>query len=909
MTKQNLLVVDADPRSLRVLEVSLRNAGYNVAGCPSVGKALEILHTNKPDLILSETAFNDMDGFEFVEQLRDSPEWSDIPFMFLSSDESIESKIRGLELGVEDYLTKPIYIREVIARVGIELARQAREGLARRTGDARTRFSGSLTEMSVVDLLQTIDVSRKSGVLNLTSSDGEQGLISFDSGAVIHAAVDDLRGEDAVYRLLLMRDGSFDLEFRPVSLVERTVHRTTQAMLMEGMRRLDEWSRLSELLPPFSTVLEVDGEVLRERLHDTPDDHNTMVRLIDGSNPISDALRAHGGDYVDALRKLVDLYFEGIIREVGEVKGSIPVLAEARMPVSTAPPREPVDTIPGPGPGPQPSLTPIAIPAVGRVPFDEAALHSEPTVRPSSLAARLEGEVSPRGPHASDRAPAAESEQVPTPESLASPRSTPASDGAPKPASKPATESSAPDVRLPSPQPPTVAAPPVAFEVEGLDRWAPAPAPSTPTLRDSEPGEFQDGGSVIDWAGRAPEEAKPEGRQARKTMEVGEWDRSLEELRADPEVAEAIAIIDSEPPPGPFVRSTPPRETGAVESSARPEQPNEASPSQAADHRPGEPGQTVGSVPISGEDSPVHSRPTRVSSARATVESEVASPQEEPTEASPPATIEEPTREEEERRPPLATPPVAPASTRASREAVRRSGSGRWVVGTLALGAAAVAAYLVFFDDSERRAGEAALAETDTFTYRRPASADRPSSLSVPRPVTGTGSAPQVALDPSTVEPAVTPVGSGRDERASGRSALEDSPSPAPDEESGAAVDGGDSKTSGEDSYEAQLELARRLKRGSRATAAYRRAIELNPKGGEALAEFGRLQLARGHTREAAQLAERATALDPSNALAWVVLGASRQDRGDSQGARQAYRSCVKLGKGRYVQECRSMLR
>ena len=107
MTKQNLLVVDADPRSLRVLEVSLRNAGYNVAGCPSVGKALEILHANKPDLILSDTTFSDLNGFEFVEQLRQNSEWSHIPFMFLSSDGSIESKIRGLELGVEDYLTSP----------------------------------------------------------------------------------------------------------------------------------------------------------------------------------------------------------------------------------------------------------------------------------------------------------------------------------------------------------------------------------------------------------------------------------------------------------------------------------------------------------------------------------------------------------------------------------------------------------------------------------------------------------------------------------------------------------------------------------------------------------------------------------------------------------------------------------
>ncbi|MGB5684000.1 MAG: tetratricopeptide repeat protein, partial [Polyangiales bacterium] len=109
--------------------------------------------------------------------------------------------------------------------------------------------------------------------------------------------------------------------------------------------------------------------------------------------------------------------------------------------------------------------------------------------------------------------------------------------------------------------------------------------------------------------------------------------------------------------------------------------------------------------------------------------------------------------------------------------------------------------------------------------------------------------------------------------------------------------------------YDAQLALARRLKRGSRAVAAYRRAIALDPQGADALAELARLMLARQHTREATELAERATAIDPSNALAWVTLGAARQMRGDRQGARQAYQNCAKLGKGKYVAECRAMLR
>ena len=105
------------------------------------------------------------------------------------------------------------------------------------------------------------------------------------------------------------------------------------------------------------------------------------------------------------------------------------------------------------------------------------------------------------------------------------------------------------------------------------------------------------------------------------------------------------------------------------------------------------------------------------------------------------------------------------------------------------------------------------------------------------------------------------------------------------------------------------MALARRLKRGSRASAAYRRAIELNPEGSPALAEFALLMLARNHTREAAELAERATAVDPANSLAWVTLGSARQMRGDGQGARHAYQNCVKLVTGKSVSECRAMLR
>ncbi len=814
MTKQNLLVVDADPRSLRVLEVSLRNAGYNVAGCPSVGKALEILHVNKPDLIISDTTFSDLNGFEFVEQLRQNSEWSHIPFMFLSSDESIESKIRGLELGVEDYLTKPIYIREVVARVGIELARQTRAGLAHQSSNARTRFSGSLSEMSVVDLLQTIDVSRKSGVLTLVSVDGQAGMISFDSGAVINATVEDLVGEDAVYRQLLWRDGTFDLEFRRVTLSERTVHRTTQALLMEGMRRLDEWSRLSELLPSFDTALEVDADMLRERLREMPDEQNETLRLIDGQRTVGEVLRAHGGDHVEALRKVVDLYFEGTVREVGRILESIPILTEVSVRSSAPRFKEGINTIPGPAGLPTPG---VAVPGAPRLPKMEAPSTSTSVTAPEMQA------VPPRKEDASHPqrggASAPPSETMSTPVSLPSPAT--------------ADDLVLEDAITTPSGSPTALAPPNDSPSEAELGWQPAPPPARP--RQKTPTGFQAarpessmyaGGTILNWAGRVPATNKVEDVSTRETVEVGQWDSTLDELRDDPEVEEAIVAIDSDPPPGPFVRSTPPTDRVIDEAVERDEE----------QHR----------------DAVIDYH--------------------EPPDVDPPplqyAQVFDDDAGEASIREPRAVQPSSIVPRHPAKPTMLP-----WALLVLAIGCG-VAAVVYLMSPAPAPAPV-------PVAVSAPVSAPVPAAVSAPAPV-------PVAV-PAPV-PAPAPVA-------------------ASDSAGGASPPPIFPATGAADTYEAQLALARRLKRGARASAAYRRAIELNPEGGAALAELARLMLARNHTREAAELAERATAIDPTNALAWVTLGAARQARGDRQGARQAYQNCAKLGKGRYVSECRAMLR
>ena len=321
MAKKSLLLVDADPRSLRVLEVSLRKAGYSVATCRDAQSALETVDLSEPDLILSDTRLPGMNGFELVEELRKQDGNDAIPFMFLSSDSSVESKVRGLELGVEDYLTKPIYIKEIITRINLTLQRQEREGLAKRTSISKTRFTGSLGDMGLVDLLQTIDISRKSGVLELTGESGQRGSISFRDGQLVDAEMGRLAAENAIYRLLLWSEGEFEIDFRPVR-VEPRITASTQAILMEGMRRIDEWGRLLEQIPSLDNVFEVSEEELVERLAEIPDEINHILRHIDGRRSLLQVVDAAGGDDLETLTAITKLYFEGIVYPTGRTVGA-----------------------------------------------------------------------------------------------------------------------------------------------------------------------------------------------------------------------------------------------------------------------------------------------------------------------------------------------------------------------------------------------------------------------------------------------------------------------------------------------------------------------------------------------------------------------------------------------------------
>lgn len=314
MAKEQLLLVDADARSLRVLEVSLRKAGYNVTVANDGEEALRHVESSPPDLVLSDTKLPKLDGYAFVRRLKERPEWARIPVVFLTSQRSVEDKIRGLELGVEDYLTKPIFVRELLARVQLLLARREKDTMAMQRPaqtSAKTHFSGSIADMTVVDLLQTFEVSRKTGIVHLRAG-LRAAHIYFREGKVVDAELGSLSGEEAIYRALTWNEASFEVSFEPVTRPD-VIESSTQGILMEGMRRLDEWSRITEQLPPLDRALEVDHEELAARIGEIPDEVNGILRLVDGKRTTLEVIEESPFEDLSTISTLSKLYFEGLL--------------------------------------------------------------------------------------------------------------------------------------------------------------------------------------------------------------------------------------------------------------------------------------------------------------------------------------------------------------------------------------------------------------------------------------------------------------------------------------------------------------------------------------------------------------------------------------------------------------------
>jgi signal transduction histidine kinase len=121
MPSNSILIVDDTPNNIRLLFDVLDSAGFDISVVKSGETALEKLHQIQPDLILLDVMMPGIDGFETCRRIKSNPDTKDIPIIFMTALSDVDNKVGGLQLGAVDYITKPIQVEEVLARVRVHL--------------------------------------------------------------------------------------------------------------------------------------------------------------------------------------------------------------------------------------------------------------------------------------------------------------------------------------------------------------------------------------------------------------------------------------------------------------------------------------------------------------------------------------------------------------------------------------------------------------------------------------------------------------------------------------------------------------------------------------------------------------------------------------------------------------------
>ena len=136
--KNRILIVDDDPHAIEILTRMLGREGYDCLNASSGAAALETVRGRPVDVILLDVMMPEMDGLQVCEHLRGDDTLRQIPVILLTAKDDMETRARGMALGVSEYLTKPINKRELFTRIAAQL--HSRE-LNRRLSETAAAFN------------------------------------------------------------------------------------------------------------------------------------------------------------------------------------------------------------------------------------------------------------------------------------------------------------------------------------------------------------------------------------------------------------------------------------------------------------------------------------------------------------------------------------------------------------------------------------------------------------------------------------------------------------------------------------------------------------------------------------------------------------------------------------------------
>jgi CheY-like chemotaxis protein len=236
-----ILVADDNPLVLDLIASGMEPHCEVTRAADGADALLKVID-NPPDLILCDYKMPGLDGRQLYDKLRGREQTRHIPFIFVASRSDIEERLRPLVEGVEEFIAKPFFLKDLVRAAKKVVDRLHLEKLQKQASRPGV-IQGRLEEMSILDLMQSLEMGQKSCRLTLRNA-GQRCELFFASGQCRDANLGDLDGDAAVFEAVRWIAGDFEIDFNGANASERTTTtRSTTGLLMEAMRLMDEATR------------------------------------------------------------------------------------------------------------------------------------------------------------------------------------------------------------------------------------------------------------------------------------------------------------------------------------------------------------------------------------------------------------------------------------------------------------------------------------------------------------------------------------------------------------------------------------------------------------------------------------------------------------------------------------------
>jgi putative nucleotidyltransferase with HDIG domain len=237
--KPRILLVDDEVDFLTLLKLRLVNEGFEVVLAESASQALRQMEKARPDLVIADVAMPEMDGIAMYRRMLELPGGAETPLLFLSARDETCIKVEALHLGAEDYLIKPVDLKELAARIRNIIRRDKRRKKGAPGEASAQGVMGDLKNLGIPDIVQTLHLGLKTACVLLRAGQPDEGRVYFANGRICHCETGNFTGEEAFYRLLRLQEGPFVITHGQTTK-KRTIDMDEMQLILEGFRRLDE---------------------------------------------------------------------------------------------------------------------------------------------------------------------------------------------------------------------------------------------------------------------------------------------------------------------------------------------------------------------------------------------------------------------------------------------------------------------------------------------------------------------------------------------------------------------------------------------------------------------------------------------------------------------------------------------